>query len=97
MEPVTPHGHSLAELVAQRNALQTDTTINGQMLNLSEEGHMFDHEPGHSDYHFDHHREHEDERHSEYYETARYPVFLDHQPESDHRRSQYNNHVGSQP
>jgi len=47
------------------------------MLNLSEEGHMFDHEPGHTDYHFDRHREHEDERHSEYYETARYPVFLD--------------------
>ena len=79
---------------------------------MSEEGHVFDHEPGHSDYHYDHHRQFEDERHSEYYDTARYPVFLDHQPDTqtanqmrrgdgaygdDHRIQFNNNHVGSQP
>ena len=47
-------------------------------MNLSEEGHVFDHEPGMSDYH--HGREHhpESDHHAEYYADAHYPVFLEH-------------------
>ena len=47
------------------------------MMVLSEEGHVFDHEPGMTDYHRDSHRYPEYEAHEEYYADAHYPVFLD--------------------
>ena len=43
---------------------------------MSEEGHVFDHEPGMVDYHHDRHPS-EFEHHQEYYAEARYPVFLE--------------------
>ena len=52
MSEMTHHGRSLAELVNERNGL-VDQTQTGEMMNLSEEGHVFDHEPGMVDYHHD--------------------------------------------
>ncbi len=92
MEPVTHHDRTLAELVAERNGVIDQTS---QLLNLSEEGHVFDHEPGYTDYHHDrdHHR-HEYDRHVEFYETARYPHNLESSAASTndllhHEREQY--------
>lgn len=79
----TNHDLALSELLRQRNVLINDTD-RGSMRALSEEGHVFDHEPGMPDYHHDHPQFelHEDLEDSEahYYadHEARYPVFLEH-------------------
>lgn len=51
---------------------------------LSEEGHMYDHEPGRADYHEDHLYNPEFEAHQEYYAKAHYPVFLEHDAADEH-------------
>lgn len=66
MAEATHHDMTLAELVRERNNLLTNPPSNGQMMNLAEEGHVFDHEPGYDDYH---HTSYHDEylEHSEHY------------------------------
>ena len=79
MEPQTHHDRTLADLVSERNNLANQVSED-QLLSLkSEEGHVFDHEPGYSDYHFDHHRQHEYDRHAEYYDKAQYSMYLEQQ------------------
>ena len=52
MAEMTHHDHSLAELVNERHEM-VNRAPNGQMLNMADEGHVFDHEPGMTDYHHD--------------------------------------------
>ena len=86
---------TLAELVAERNALANS---NPAMMNLAstttaaaannvEEGHVFDHEPGMADYHHDHRDSPEYTHHDEYYAQASYPVY--HQQNLEYRGDHY--------
>ena len=79
MAEPTHHDRTLAELVHERNAMANNPTIDGHMMNLaerhSEEGHVFDHEPGMVDYHHDHREDPEYGHHQEYYAEASFPVF----------------------
>ena len=80
MAESTHHDRSLAELVRERHNAMAAPTKQGSMMNLSEEGHVFDHEPGMADYHHDHLHHPEEMEHIEYYAEAKYPVFLDQEP-----------------
>ena len=54
MQEATYHARALSDLVNERNNF-AGASIEGSMMNLAEnlteEGHVFDHEPGYADYH----------------------------------------------
>ena len=80
MAEYTHHDRTLAELVAERNAMASNSAMNLASTATSangnlEEGHVFDHEPGMADYHHDHRASPEYTHHQEYYAEASYPVY----------------------
>jgi len=76
-EGTTHHDLALADLVRERQTM-FDDHLRGSRKLLSEEGHVFDHEPGIPDYNRDHPQFEDSEAHYYAEHEARYPVFLEH-------------------
>lgn len=85
MAEQTHHDRALADLVHERNNL---VGYPGMYLAAStEEGHVFDHEPGMADYHHDHRQEPEFRRHDEYFAESTYPVYQELEYNQHYRES----------